>query len=98
MFTRYASAAASGAFMTFGLLFVMQLLIELQLRTRLQHEWATAVETMGTFLQSSLKSSQGPEEWLDFFSLFVGTLKTGVDYQSRDKKKVKLCKFLPLHY
>lgn len=43
--------------------------LELQLRTKLQHAWATAVETMGTFLQHSLKSSEGPEEWLDFFSL-----------------------------
>lgn len=43
--------------------------IELQLRTRLQHAWATAVETMGTFLKHSLKSSEGPDEWLDFFAL-----------------------------
>lgn len=43
--------------------------IELQMRTRLQHAWATAVETMGTFLQHSLKSSEGPDEWLNFFSL-----------------------------
>lgn len=45
------------------------LLIELQLRTRLQHTWATAVETMGTFLNYALKSSEGPDEWLDFFTL-----------------------------
>lgn len=45
------------------------LMIELQIRTRLQHAWATAVETMGTFIDHSLKSSQGPTEWLDFFSL-----------------------------
>lgn len=45
------------------------LMIELQIRTRLQHSWATAVETMGTFIQHSLKSSQGPQDWLDFFSL-----------------------------
>lgn len=43
------------------------LLIELQFRTRLQHSWATAVETMGTFLDQSLKSSHGEAEWLDFF-------------------------------
>ena len=42
--------------------------IEIQLRTRLQHYWANAVETMGTYLRDSLKSSQGPEEWLEFFS------------------------------
>jgi putative GTP pyrophosphokinase len=43
--------------------------LELQLRTRLQHAWATAVETMGTFLKHSLKSSEGPDEWLNFFAL-----------------------------
>lgn len=43
--------------------------IELQLRTRLQHAWATAVETVGTFLGQSLKSSQGREDWLRFLKL-----------------------------
>jgi putative GTP pyrophosphokinase len=43
--------------------------IELQIRTKLQHSWATAVETMGTFLEHALKSSEGPEEWLSFFAL-----------------------------
>jgi hypothetical protein len=41
----------------------------MQLRTRLQHAWATGVETVGTFLQHSLKSSVGPDEWLRFFAL-----------------------------
>lgn len=45
------------------------LLLELQLRTRVQHSWATAVETAGTFLEHSLKSSEGPAEWLRFFAL-----------------------------
>ena len=43
--------------------------MELQLRTRIQHAWATAVETVGTFLQQSLKSSEGHEQWLRFFEL-----------------------------
>lgn len=45
------------------------LLVEVQLRSRLQHAWATAVETVGTFLQQALKSSEGEEEWLRFFAL-----------------------------
>jgi ppGpp synthetase/RelA/SpoT-type nucleotidyltranferase len=49
------------------------LLIEIQLRTRLQHLWSTAVETAGFFFQESLKSSQGHELRLEFFRL-VGAL------------------------
>lgn len=45
------------------------LFVELQLRTRLQHAWATAVETMGTFLDQALKSSEGHEIWLNYFAL-----------------------------
>ena len=45
------------------------LLIEVQLRTRLQHAWATAVETAGAFLGQALKSSEGEKDWLRFFAL-----------------------------
>lgn len=45
------------------------LLLELQIRTKLQHNWATAVETAEILTKSSLKSSQGPDEWLDFFKI-----------------------------
>ena len=45
------------------------LYVEIQLRTRLQHLWATAVETVGFFFQEALKSSQGNKNWLDFFKL-----------------------------
>ena len=48
--------------------------IELQLRSPLQHAWATAVETVGTFLKQALKSSQGHAEWLRFFSLMGSAL------------------------
>ena len=43
--------------------------IELQLRSQYQHAWATAVETVGTFIGHALKSSIGPERWLRFFQL-----------------------------
>jgi hypothetical protein len=46
--------------------------IEMQFRSQLQHAWATAVETVGTFIRQALKSSQGEEEWLRFFAL-MGT-------------------------
>lgn len=46
--------------------------IEMQLRTSMQHAWATAVETVGTFLEEALKSSIGSPEWLRFFAL-MGT-------------------------
>ncbi len=45
------------------------LMIEMQLRTKLQHIWATAVETMGTFLGQALKSRQGEKDWIDFFAI-----------------------------
>jgi putative GTP pyrophosphokinase len=44
------------------------LLLEVQLRTRIQHAWAAAVETMGTILNCQLKSGEGPPEWLGFFA------------------------------
>ena len=43
--------------------------IEMQLRTKLQHTWATAVETMGTLRGEALKSRQGSKDWLDFFAI-----------------------------
>lgn len=41
--------------------------VELQIRTKLQHNWATAVETAGLCTNTSLKSSQGDNNWLIFF-------------------------------
>jgi hypothetical protein len=41
--------------------------LELQIRTKLQHNWATAVETTGIYTKTSLKSSKGPDDWLNFF-------------------------------
>jgi len=47
--------------------------IEMQIRSPLQHAWATAVETVGMFTHQALKSSQGEAEWLRFFEL-MGTV------------------------
>jgi hypothetical protein len=58
------------------------LLIELQIRTRQQHAWATAVETVGIFLEYALKSSEGPDEWLNFFSL-TGSAFAHLERRSR---------------
>lgn len=48
--------------------------IEMQFRSQLQHAWATSVETVGTFIRQSLKSSQGEEDWLRFFALMSTAL------------------------
>ncbi|MES2088943.1 MAG: RelA/SpoT domain-containing protein, partial [Pseudomonadota bacterium] len=41
--------------------------IELQLRTRLQHNWATTLEIVDLFTGQALKSNQGTKPWTDFF-------------------------------
>lgn len=46
--------------------------IEIQLRSRLQHAWATAVETVSTFTGQALKSDIGEDSWKRFFAL-MGT-------------------------
>ncbi len=43
--------------------------VELQIRSKVQHSWATAVEVVGTFTGQGLKASQGAEDWLEFFRL-----------------------------
>ena len=42
---------------------------EIQIRSQLQHQWATAVETVGTFIGEELKSGRGNAGWLRFFGL-----------------------------
>ena len=43
------------------------LFTEVQIRSLIQHAWATAVEIIDTYTMQALKSSQGQREWLDFF-------------------------------
>jgi hypothetical protein len=46
--------------------------IEIQLRSRQQHAWATAVETVDVFTGQALKGGRGRTEWQRFFAL-MGT-------------------------
>ncbi len=43
--------------------------IELQIRTLLQHRWATAVEAAGTLRGELFKSRRGDQDWRRFFQL-----------------------------
>ena len=43
--------------------------IEIQIRSKLQHYWATAVETVDAFTGQALKSNFGEDSWKSFFSL-----------------------------
>ena len=42
---------------------------EIQIRSRLQHQWATAVEVVGFFTENDLKSNLGDSTWFRFFAL-----------------------------
>jgi ppGpp synthetase/RelA/SpoT-type nucleotidyltranferase len=54
--------------------FYSGLKIEIQLRSKLQHAWATAVETVSFFTGQALKASAGEAEWHRFFSLMSSSL------------------------
>lgn len=41
--------------------------VEIQIRSALQHAWATALETIDLFTRQALKSSQGSQDWERFF-------------------------------
>lgn len=43
--------------------------IELQIRSKLQHSWATAVETLGVVEKSSFKTGDGSDDFKKFFKL-----------------------------
>lgn len=48
--------------------------VEVQIRTRIQHVWATAVETVDLFTGQHLKAGAGDEWWREFFALMSGEL------------------------
>lgn len=43
--------------------------VEVQLRTKIQHSWATAVEIVDLLTKQRLKSNEGEKKWLDFFKI-----------------------------
>lgn len=58
--------------------------IEVQLRTKLQHSWATAVEIAGTFLKQNIKSGKIDLEyleWIEFFRL------SSIVFANEERKK-----------
>jgi ppGpp synthetase/RelA/SpoT-type nucleotidyltranferase len=52
-----------------------KLLFEIQLRTLIQHAWATAVETVSAVLGQALKASEGEAHWLEYFQLAAAALE-----------------------
>jgi hypothetical protein len=52
--------------------------VEIQIRSRLQHAWATAVETVDIFTAQSIKTGGGRDEWRRFFVL-MGSVMAGME-------------------
>lgn len=55
--------------------------IEIQLRSKLQHAWATAVETVSTFTSIPVRSEDSNPQWRRFFAL-MGTAIARREHQS----------------
>lgn len=69
--------------------------VELQIRTRMQHIWATAVETVGMFDESNLKQGLGDQQWLRFFRIMSDIMAMDEGTMAFDKvRKSKLCEEL----
>lgn len=48
--------------------------VEIQLRSQLEHVWATAVEIVGAFTHQALKSGLGSDQWKRFFVLMSAVI------------------------
>lgn len=51
-----------------------RLVVEIQIRSRLQHAWATAVEAVGFVRAENLKAGEGSADWLRLFQLMSGEI------------------------
>jgi len=72
------------------------LFVEVQLRTRTQHAWATAVEVVGTFIGKSLKTGEGHVDWDKFFqmaaaefSYLEGEIAPSAETREKNRKELK---------
>ncbi|WP_051420639.1 RelA/SpoT domain-containing protein [Helicobacter pametensis] len=76
------------------------LTLELQIRTKLQHLWATAVEVLGMGLNSKLKSGEGEEYYKEFFrvcgDLFALKELKHIEESQKNQKKDLIAKLQTL--
>lgn len=63
--------------------------IELQIRTELEHVWATAVEVAGLMHGRRMKNGEGNKAWRDFF-LYVSQALEIIEYLDSEGKHFKL--------
>jgi ppGpp synthetase/RelA/SpoT-type nucleotidyltranferase len=69
--------------------------IEIQLRTRQQHYWATAVETYSTFSGEALKSNIGSDQWKRFFLLVSSVIAIQENQSPPPNAPVSMDKVIP---
>ena len=62
--------------------------IEIQLRTEIQHAWATALEIIDLFTRQRLKANDGKPEWQEFFRIASDAF-TELDGGNIDQKRHK---------
>ncbi len=74
------------------------LFVEIQLRSKIQHSWATAVEIIDTFTNQALKASHGEDKWLQFFKCasaeFSKLEKRPIGEHLKDVNTLELTKLL----
>ncbi|MBI1450909.1 MULTISPECIES: RelA/SpoT domain-containing protein [Acinetobacter] len=74
--------------------------VEVQLRTQLQHSWATSIEIVDIFSNNNLKFTSGVDEWSRFFKLasnqfnYIESLESFVKNRQKDLVQEYLSKAL----